>query len=88
MHSLSRSCTLIVPITLAIAFSALTPPSRGQQSADSSSALARCEDILRQAGASSAQLAKFEREMQLVSPDDIASIEDDLRKQPCGSPKL
>src|SRR5258706_1540857 len=43
--------------------------------------LAQCEQILKQAGASPAELAKFEEDARQASPADIAQYEEYLRQQ-------
>src|SRR5882672_10797566 len=47
----------------------------------SSPELAECEQILKEAGASPAELAKFEEDAREASPVEIAQYEEDLRQQ-------
>jgi hypothetical protein len=50
-------------------------------SADSSTSIAKVEQLFRQAGSSSADLARLHKELQDASPKDIAEYAEKLRKQ-------
>ena len=79
----NRSVLGLVKIALGILASAVVcglSLAAGPQQA-SSTAIAAIEQILRQAGASPTQLAKFEKDMQQASPADIAQFEEYLQRQ-------